>query len=1060
MLIGFVNHKWEIGKSVKKTVLAILFLTAAMTVNAGGPLSDVYAAALTEPHATASATAVNMKEGNWVYSSYADSDGQIYASVTGYDGNALALDIPETLGGLTVRSIGREAFCGSRYLTAVTVPEGVTEIGKYAFQGCVGLQDVTVPSTLRNIGEGAFYGCFSLTEMHLSDSVTKIGSYAFCGCRHLVKLRLSSSLRSIGDNAFDKCTLLENVTFGEELELIGNAAFRGCAAMTAVKLPDSLKSLGAGAFQGCASLTDALLGNSLEELPNDTFHSCGALETISFAGVNSIGASAFEGCSSLTAAEMNHAVSISGLAFRGCTSLRKVTCGAELQSIGLCAFDGCTSLGELTVDEHNAVFCSKGGALYSKDGEELLFCPQGASGKLKIAEGTQRIGDFALNGCSSLSGVSMPDSLDKIGTAAFMNCTDITEFYMPAKISKLGSLPFGCYYCDGELKGEPYLHVYGTTGDNTELYCAAREIPFIAYPHTLLLSSERVVLNVGTHFELKSSFVAGRKAAIVWESSDSSVAAVSKGKITALSEGTAEITASAEGFDAVSVSVRVIKTEETSTAAKKSYDTRQIYCGETAELSSIVNQFLDPLLASDKYWYTSDPSIAVVSSDGQVTAVKSGAANITCRLPDGSENNFYIIVCQKPSELTLHVPMEEITVGQSVATETALFPKKSRDKVTWKSENPNIVTVDEKGKLTGVSQGSCEITAETASGLKSSVSVRCVISAEKLSLNQEKREVYQGKEFTLDAVLSPSQSRQSVMWRSSDPTVVSVNSKGKVKGVSFGSAVVYASTADGVTAQCKVTVLTKAELLGIDVKKLLLNCGDTYKLNAVIFPSYSPETTDKCIWSSTNEAVASVDDNGVVTAVGVGSCIINCKTNGDLISKCQVSVRQPAQSAEITGGKTEIYIGEVTVLNVKLTPDNTTDKIEWHCDNDEIAYVTETGSVKGKSAGTAVITVKAVNDVTGEAITAAYEIRVMKKAESIRLRKSSLSLNPGGTDSLMYGLTPSDCNDNVRWYSTDEKVAVVRSDGLITALSEGTCYIVVETGSGCSARCKVTVGRE
>lgn len=1055
MLIGFL---------IRKTVLTVWLSLFTMVMCAGVFLRcepmTVFAAAVPEPHATAIATAVNMKEGHWVYSSYADSDGQIYASVTGYDGNALTLDIPEKLGGLAVRSIGREAFCGSRYLTAVTIPEGVTEIGKYAFQGCVGLQSAAVPSTLRNIGEGAFYGCSALEEMSLPDGVNKIGSFAFSGCRHLVKLRLSPSLRSIGDNAFDKCALLEKTEFGEELELVGNAAFRGCTAITSVKLPDSVNHLGAGAFQGCQALTKVSLGSGLKEVQNDTFRGCQALESVSFSGVTSIGSSAFEGCSSLKAAELNHVVSIGGLAFRRCTALQKVTCGADLRSIGLCAFDGCTSLEKLAVDEHNTVFSVKGKALYKKDGEELVFCPPGVSGTLKIAAGTGRIGNFALNGCASLSGVSIPDSVEKIGTGAFMNCTDITEFYMPAKTGQLGSLPFGCFFSGGQLKGEPYLRVYGVAGDNTELYCAAHEIPFIAYHRTLLLSSERLVLTEGMQFELKASFIAGKKGSIVWESSDPLVASVSKGKITALSEGTAEITASAEGFDSVSVSVHVVKTEEMSMAAKKSYDTRQMYCGETAELSSIVNQFLDPLLASNKYWYTSDPSVAVVSREGQVTAVKSGAANITCRLPDGSENNFYIAVCQKPTELTLTVPVEEITVGQSIVPEIRLLPQKTTEKVRWVSENPGIIAVDEKGRLTGISQGVCEITAETECGLRSSVSVRCVLPAEKLLLNQEKREVYQGKEFTLEAVLSPAQSRQSVVWRSSDPTVVSVNSKGKVKGISFGNAIVYASTANGLTAQCEVTVLAKAELLNIDAKKLLLNCGDSYKLNAVIFPSYSPETTDKCVWSSTNEAVASVNESGVVTALGVGSCIINCRTSGDLISKCQVSVRQPAQSVEITGGKQEIYIGEVTVLNVKLTPDNTTDKIEWRSDHEEIAYVTESGSVKGKSAGDVTVTVKAVNDVTGESVTATYEIRVMKKAESIKLKKSSLSLSPGGTDSLMYSMTPSDCNDNVKWRSTDEKVVTVRSDGLITAVSKGTCYVVAETGSGCTAKCKVTVSGE
>ena len=94
---------------------------------------------------------------------------------------------------------------------------------------------------------------------------------------------------------------------------------------------------------------------------------------------------------------------------------------------------------------------------------------------------------------------------------------------------------------------------------------------------------------------------------------------------------------------------------------------------------------------------------------------------------------------------------------------------------------------------------------------------------------------------------------------------------------------------------------------------------------------------------------------------------------------------------------------------------------------------------------------------TGQSITASFEIQVMKKADSVAKKKNNLSLNVGENDFIPFTVQPEDSNDTVRWYSTDEKIATVRGDGLITAVSTGTCYICIETGSGVSAKCKLTV---
>ncbi len=1028
----------------------MLFLTDRCTVSAAA-VSEVYAA-------SNDTTAVNLKEKNWIYSTHLDKDNHAYAAITGYNGNALSLDIPSSLGGYEVRSVSREAFVGDKYLTSVTVSEGITDIGKYCFQGCVGLRSVSLPTTLKSIGDGAFYGCSSLTDLDIPDNVTRIGDYAFYNCTHVKSVTLSKALKSIGDAAFGRCSMLETVDFGKSLESVGSDAFHGCTSLKAVQFPPEVISLGSRAFVNCKSITKAELGENLEEIRSETFRGCESLKSVSFGGsVREIGSSAFEGCVSLNSVALGDGVNTIGLlAFHNCSGLQDIYLGC-VGSIGMGAFNGCTSLKQVLVSAGNSSFKSQDGILYDKSGEKLILCPQGATGGAEIAQGTVEIGDYAFNGCEKLTGVSFPDSVTKIGMASFLSCRDIMTISLPSSMEKVGCLSLGYYFENGETKKASYISLYGEAGSSVELYSAAHEVGFRPYRDTFLLSTERAVIEKGKTFQVEYAFISDRKADTVWESSDTSVVEVNNGVLKAVSEGEADITVTADGLGSKVIKVIVIRQSENVSDVRKSQDARHMYRGEYEELSSILEQIIDPFLSVDKFWYSSDPSVATVGDDGQVTAIGKGSANVVCRMPDGSENYFLITVAEKALDFSIFPPEEQIAVAQSVQLHKDILPSTSDDEITWKSHNTDVATVDSTGVVTAVSQGNCDITATTASGLKSTITVECVIPAEDISLDLEERSVYQGKEFNLNAQLSPSDSKQRIVWSSSDPSVVSVNSKGKVTGTSFGTAEVYAKTASGVVASCTVNVVAEAEKLNLDVKNLTLNCGTEQKLNAVIFPSYSPETTDKCTWNSTDEKVASVDENGVVRAVGVGNCIINCKTSGDLISKCRVQVTQPAHAAQITSDLDKIYIGEVIQLKLKLFPNNTTDDVEWSCSDEKIARVTSQGSVKGRAAGKVVITAKATNEVSGQSVTAAYEIEVLKKADNVKLNRNSISMNVGSTDSLLYVITPSDSNDTVEWTSSDESVASVRSDGLITAVKSGTCYIYIKTGSGCSARCKIVV---
>ncbi len=141
------------------------------------------------------------------------------------------LEIPATIEGYPVTSIGSGAFYGCSSLTSVTIPDGVTNIGDFAFANCSGLTSITIPDSVTSIGDSAFYGCSGLTSVTIGDSVT-----------------------SIGYSAFRDCSSLTSVTIPDSVTSISAMAFEGCSSLTSVTIPDSVTSIGGHAFYGCSKL--------------------------------------------------------------------------------------------------------------------------------------------------------------------------------------------------------------------------------------------------------------------------------------------------------------------------------------------------------------------------------------------------------------------------------------------------------------------------------------------------------------------------------------------------------------------------------------------------------------------------------------------------------------------------------------------------------------------------------------------------------------------------------------------------------------------------------------
>ena len=119
-------------------------------------------------------------------------------TVTNCDPSVTKANIPHTIKGVTVTSIGGSAFRYCTSLTSVTIPDSVTSIGGWAFTDCASLTSVTIPDGVTSIGEYTFSWCTSLTSATIPDSVTSIGEFAFHNCKSLTSMTIPRSVVSIG----------------------------------------------------------------------------------------------------------------------------------------------------------------------------------------------------------------------------------------------------------------------------------------------------------------------------------------------------------------------------------------------------------------------------------------------------------------------------------------------------------------------------------------------------------------------------------------------------------------------------------------------------------------------------------------------------------------------------------------------------------------------------------------------------------------------------------------------------------------------------------------------
>lgn len=169
------------------------------------------------------------------------------ATITGFSGEPVYIEIPETIEGCRVTEIRDNAFyeCGS--LRHISIPENVRKIGHHAFYACFSLESVVIPATVEEIGMGCFCGCSALSSVNLPDSITALPESCFRACTSLTTITVPDSVTSVGDFCFSGCTSLKDVSLGKNVGALGDCSFYMCSSLSGLYIPPSVNTVGIGA---------------------------------------------------------------------------------------------------------------------------------------------------------------------------------------------------------------------------------------------------------------------------------------------------------------------------------------------------------------------------------------------------------------------------------------------------------------------------------------------------------------------------------------------------------------------------------------------------------------------------------------------------------------------------------------------------------------------------------------------------------------------------------------------------------------------------------------------
>ncbi len=478
------------------------------------------------------------------------------------------------------------------------------------------------------------------------------------------------------------------------------------------------------------------------------------------------------------------------------------------------------------------------------------------------------------------------------------------------------------------------------------------------------------------------------------------------------------------------------------------------------------------LSANENYSFvSSNPDVAVVDENGYINALEIGETTITVTAQNG-KRAFCDVTVKKgatsirleKSSYVLENVNEQALVNAIIDEEGYVNPKN----YNWSSSDESVVIVTYGGKTSRLiprGVGTATITVSVNNGLTASAKV--TVKGEQVTLNKKAFTLGVGESYTPTATITPEGANTTMRWYSSNESVATVDSNGKVTAKKTGTTLITVVLGNSERASCEVTVKKAPTAIKPNYSSFTLGVGESYTVSTSV-NSGEHINNHSIKWSNDNSKVASIKKQSggklKVTAKATGKATITVKTYNGKTAKITVTVKKAPSAIKVNKTKFTLGVGESYVMSTSVTSGSAASNFNrvWTSSNTKVVTVKKQGGGKAevvaKGVGTATITVKTYNGKTAKAT-----VTVKKAPESVKVNKTKFTLGVGESY-VMSSTLSSDSWANTHsltWTSSNKKVLTVAKlsggKAKVTAKGVGTATVTIKTYNGKTAKATVTV---
>lgn len=835
-------------------------------------------------------------------------------------------------------------FANSTTLTNVTVGPKVTFVYDHLCDGCSDLSNVVLGSALQSINDYAFANCIKLLSITYPASLDSIGNYAFSGCKILSSTSFQESSDhelKIKDASFKDCVALSEVRFPGQLSLLGDNTYQGCTALKDVVFSKNEQyqpalTIGSYTFAQCSLINTFFFPSRLTSVGNFAFTKCYRLTNLTFEDSNEaiwLGSGAYY--NNYNGKNDDDYDDVYKPLFYNCP-LTSLYMGRNI---------------DYTSDYGRAPFCKQhiltdvrfsqaGTVTYCKD--NLLYKVNNCA-SLTLPESLTSIGDETFAGMSKLRSIVIPNSVTAIGYSAFEDdtalesvrlstscpylpkymfsgCSGLKIITIPAVVNKMGDKMFtNCTSLNTVIFDDASDIIdmgYGSSEENNGLF---RDCPI----ETLYLGRR---LSYNTEVPSRSPFYSiaelknltlGKYLKVVDKYMFSYCTGLENvyvpDNITSINMW---------GFRGCSALKSVRFSENLSQIGDYGF----------SECTSLDNVTFPASMTS-----TSDNSFSNCSSLRNLDLGK----NLLVIGPSAFENDSILSGVNIPETVyglgvgafknCVSLPYVKIPKGDLTTVSKESF--KGCNGIEWISLSENITSLGENAfeGCTGIKyvksyamtppEGLVNFPSDVETngtlfvpedndeypdvlgdyqysptwenwGTFKRITENTLLSS--LTLNQSDAHLKASETLTLAVTVGPDEAtNKKVDWKSDDETVASVSADGVVTAHKVGQTSILAIANDGggAKATCTITVdPTMVSSITLSQESLKIRKNHTAQLSAIVAPTDA--TNARFIWSSTNEDVAKVSEDGVISAIAPGDAVIKATSQdgSQVEASCQVKV--------------------------------------------------------------------------------------------------------------------------------------------------------------------------